>query len=186
MGDLGLQCLGYCLRKNRSLTTLRLEGQGSSVNGWAAFRGCLYGNKKLIDVSYPYSDVSLFFREAKQRISDAMSKIIPIQPNISRAYKQRNHHLMQQYINQKVALKIESKEWERAIGRFASLLQEIYNSVEQNKKEYLITKQQKTLLKLQSPKVIEAKQKIALKEAKLIFQLVKVFEKYRNSSSISF
>jgi len=92
--DLVLNCLGYCLRRNRTLSYLRFDGQGATAAGYFAFRGCLYGNKKLVDVSYPYGDVTRFFAEAKQKITELQREAASYQPQISAAYRSRNHAYM--------------------------------------------------------------------------------------------
>ena len=49
-GDRGATALGNALRTNRSVESLKLSGNGIGHAGLKALRGCLYGNKKLLDV----------------------------------------------------------------------------------------------------------------------------------------
>jgi hypothetical protein len=183
LGDLSLHCLGHCLRKNRTLTTLRFDCQGATVAGYVAFRGCLYGNKKLIDVPYPYIDATQFFTLAQKKIPELEREISSYKPKISSAYRSGRRDLMQQHINSKVAAIVQRKEWERAIGQCASVLREIFDSVEQNRTEAAKMKQDKLLLKRQSTKVVEAKRNIGVKESKLLYQLTRALEKHRSSIS---
>lgn len=182
MGDLVFHCLGHCLRKNRTLTTLKFDGQGASVVGWAAFRGCLYGNKKLIDIPYPYVDVARFFADADQKVADGYAQIPGFKAEIKAAYRAKASYRARPIIDAMVVVKVKYKEWERAIGRTACVLQEIFQSVEQNAKEAELAKQQKKMAKLQSPKAYDMKQKICVKEGKLLLQLVKAIEKHRSKA----
>ncbi|CAM9321387.1 unnamed protein product, partial [Choristocarpus tenellus] len=59
MGDMGGEAMGAALRKNRSLTTLCFDGNGLTLLGFKALRGCLYGNKKLVNVSAPEKDLAV-------------------------------------------------------------------------------------------------------------------------------
>ena len=56
MGDAGAAALGAALRKNRSITSLSYDRNSIELEGFKAVRGCLYGNKKLINVSAPVDD----------------------------------------------------------------------------------------------------------------------------------
>ncbi|CAM9937472.1 unnamed protein product, partial [Laminaria digitata] len=56
MGDKGAMYLGHALRKNRSITTLSYDRNSIELEGFKAVRGCLYGNKKLVNVSAPVDD----------------------------------------------------------------------------------------------------------------------------------
>jgi hypothetical protein len=182
LGDLVFHCLGHCLRKNRTLTTLKFDGQGASVMGWAAFRGCLYGNKKLVEVPYPYCDVARFYQEADQKIADGYAQIPAFKARIQGAYRSKNYSAARQHIDAMVVVKVGYKEWERAIGRTACVLYEIFSSVEQNAKEAIELKEQKKMAKLQTPKAYELKGKICVKEGKLLYQLVRVLEKLRQTT----
>lgn len=52
LADAGYTALGQALRQNRTLTSLKLDGNRVSLEGLKGFKGCLYGNKKII-VPYP-------------------------------------------------------------------------------------------------------------------------------------
>jgi hypothetical protein len=186
LGDLVFHCLGHCLRRNRTLTSLKFDGQRASMDGWAAFRGCLYGNKKLLEVSYPYADAARFFLTADQIIADGYGQIPAFKQKIKGAYRSKNMSAARRHIDDMVAVKIKYKEWERAIGRTACVLQEIYTSVEQNAKEAAEIKIQKKFAKLQTPKVFEMKQKICIKKGKLLTKLVEVLEKLRKTTGERF
>jgi hypothetical protein len=56
-GDDGAVALGIALRKNRTLTSLRFDQNNTGIAGFKAFRGALYGNKKLHDCSMPDDDI---------------------------------------------------------------------------------------------------------------------------------
>ena len=60
MRDPGGTTLGQALRKNRTLTALRWDGNGTGLAGFQEFRGCLYGNQKLVDVPPPQADLQAF------------------------------------------------------------------------------------------------------------------------------
>lgn len=71
MGDVGAVNLSNALRQNRSITTLSYDGNAVTLEGFKAIRGCLYGNKKLVNVSAPESDLAVrtvtFYIESKVR-----------------------------------------------------------------------------------------------------------------------
>ena len=56
MGNDGAAALGAALRKNRSIATLSYDRNQVTLEGFKAIRGCLYGNKKLVNVSAPVED----------------------------------------------------------------------------------------------------------------------------------
>lgn len=60
MGDIGVVALGTALRQNRSITTLSYDGNGTTLGGFKAIRGCLYGNTKLVNVSAPSVDLQVW------------------------------------------------------------------------------------------------------------------------------
>lgn len=62
MGNDGAAALGAALRKNRSVTTLSYDRNQITLEGFKAIRGCLYGNKKLINVSAPAVDYAVRIR----------------------------------------------------------------------------------------------------------------------------
>lgn len=59
MGDVGAVNLGNALRHNRSITTLCYDRNMVTLEGFKVIRGCLYGNKKLVNVSSPESDLAV-------------------------------------------------------------------------------------------------------------------------------
>lgn len=58
-GDVGCVALGAALRQNRSITTLSYDQNLVTLEGFKAIRGCLYGNKKLVNVSAPVADLAV-------------------------------------------------------------------------------------------------------------------------------
>ena len=46
-----------------------LDGNNVTPAGYQQFRGCFYGNQKLIDVPFPQKDVDNFFKNAEANIS---------------------------------------------------------------------------------------------------------------------
>ena len=52
LADAGFSALGQALRNNRTLTCLKLDANYVSLDGLKGFKGCLYGNKKVV-VPYP-------------------------------------------------------------------------------------------------------------------------------------
>lgn len=58
-GDVGCVPLGAALRQNRSITTLSYDMNLVTLEGFKAIRGCLYGNKKLVNVSAPVADLAV-------------------------------------------------------------------------------------------------------------------------------
>jgi hypothetical protein len=74
IGDQGITALGNALRKNRSLVGVHLGKPEISQKfhylddnlvtplGWQGFRGCLYGNTKLVDVPFPQNDFDRYWK----------------------------------------------------------------------------------------------------------------------------
>lgn len=58
-GDVGCVPLGAALRQNRSIATLSYDHNCVTLEGFKAIRGCLYGNKKLVNVSAPVGDLAV-------------------------------------------------------------------------------------------------------------------------------
>ena len=44
-------------RRNRTLQRLYIDDNGLGLEGYAAIRGALYGNTKIVDFPYPQTDV---------------------------------------------------------------------------------------------------------------------------------
>lgn len=47
LADAGYTALGHALRQNRTLISLKLDGNRVTLEGLKGFKGCLYGNKKV-------------------------------------------------------------------------------------------------------------------------------------------
>lgn len=58
-GDVGCVPLGAALRQNRSIARLSYDHNLVTLEGFKAIRGCLYGNKKLVNVSAPVGDLAV-------------------------------------------------------------------------------------------------------------------------------
>jgi hypothetical protein len=58
-GDAGAKALGQALRVNRKLQRIYYDGNGVGLEGWKAIRGAFYGNKKVIEMSYPTEDLGM-------------------------------------------------------------------------------------------------------------------------------
>ena len=81
LGDAGLTALGQALRVNRTLTALKIDGNHFSLDGLKVFKGCMYGNKKIV-VSYPViqehmltQHLSKTIKEKEQTVLDAKVQI---------------------------------------------------------------------------------------------------------------
>lgn len=68
MGDIGTVALGTALRQNRSITTLSYDQNNTTLEGFKAIRGSLYGNKKLVNVSAPDVDLQVWCRTLETRV----------------------------------------------------------------------------------------------------------------------
>lgn len=58
-GDVGCIALAKALRRNRTLTALKFDGNGIQIEGFKAIKGCLIGNQKLVDVPFPHRDIEV-------------------------------------------------------------------------------------------------------------------------------
>jgi hypothetical protein len=176
-----LQCLGYCLRKNRTLQSLRFDGQHATVIGYTAFRGCLYGNKKLVDVPYPYSDVSAYFLTQLVQQKDLSLKALSYKPKISAAYKRRDLVGMNRIIAEMVPYKVKAKETLRDIGKCAATLHDIFTSIEQNRVGGQALKSSKLAAKMSTTFVVGQKVKLVQREADLLDKFADDLITYYNS-----
>ncbi|KAK3258312.1 hypothetical protein CYMTET_32638, partial [Cymbomonas tetramitiformis] len=66
--------LGAALRRNRTLTALNWDRNGITMHDLKAFRGCLYGNKKLRDVPCLDSDLDNLLQEMGLEIGNGEDK----------------------------------------------------------------------------------------------------------------
>jgi hypothetical protein len=155
------QCLEYCLRKNRSLSSLRCDGMVYApapgahtelmLDGWKALRGCLYGNKKLLEIPVMWTDINKFFKDSNSNITANMARATAIKPAISQAHRARNHSLKAQKIDEMVAFKKTFKALDRDKAKAAAVLTAIYSSVEQNAASALAVAEHKLELNMQKP-----------------------------------
>ncbi|CAM9994866.1 unnamed protein product [Scytosiphon promiscuus] len=86
-GDEGCVALGAALRKNRSITTLSYDHNHVTLEGFQAIRGCLYGNKKLVNVSAPTSDLRTRTEYLTAEVVAGQERMWAIKRKISAAYK---------------------------------------------------------------------------------------------------
>lgn len=71
-GDVGCVPLGAALRQNRSITALSYDMNLVTLEGFKAIRGCLYGNKKLVNVSAPVADLAVSNPTTKLRYASIL------------------------------------------------------------------------------------------------------------------
>jgi hypothetical protein len=68
LGDAGLTSLGQALRANRTLTSLNFDCNRFSLDGLKGFKGCLYGNKKIV-VDPPTGEAAMLIGDLQKNIS---------------------------------------------------------------------------------------------------------------------
>eukprot|EP00903_Cladosiphon_okamuranus_P014200 g13193.t2 len=86
-GDVGCVPLGVALRQNRSITTLSYDMNLVALEGFKAIRGCLYGNKKLVNVSAPVADLAMRTNYLTAEIMEGHRRMREIKGRIKAAYK---------------------------------------------------------------------------------------------------
>lgn len=77
------------LRRNRTLTALRWDGNGIMLDGLRAFRGCLYGNKKLVEVPFANRDMAAILQKASQLFLDSLNQEYDARVLLKRSYAGR-------------------------------------------------------------------------------------------------
>ncbi|CAN0142041.1 unnamed protein product [Scytosiphon promiscuus] len=86
-GNEGCVALGAALRQNRSITTLSYDYNRVTLEGFKAIRGCLYGNKKLVNVSAPASDLAVRTAYLTAEVVEGQRRMWEIKAKIKAAYK---------------------------------------------------------------------------------------------------
>ncbi|CAM9211432.1 unnamed protein product, partial [Hapterophycus canaliculatus] len=86
-GDEGCVPLGVALRQNRSITTLSYDFNHVTLEGFKAIRGCLYGNKKLVNVSAPVGDLAMRTTYLTTEVLAGQRRMWEIKARIKAAYK---------------------------------------------------------------------------------------------------
>lgn len=161
-----MECLGYCLRKNRSLTSLNCEGQNCALSGWAAFRGCFYGNKKIVQLSVMWSDIYSYFGQQRKFVQENMAKAAQIKPTIGQAHRARQFAVKNSRIAEMVMYKKAFKAVEREMQKVSNLLTAIYGSVDNNAVSAQYNAEQKVASKLEKPNFTRDVESIRLKMVK--------------------
>jgi hypothetical protein len=142
-GAIGLSCLGTCLRRNRSLQILKCDGQANDhdpsgselfrlADGWMALRGCFYGNKKIIDLSYPWSDVTDYFNAVAGRVDVGWRQTASLKQQVGQAHRAFQMARKAQLIQQMVALKRGFLGLERTRCKVVQTLHDMYEAVQAN------------------------------------------------------
>jgi hypothetical protein len=142
-GAIGLSCLGTCLRRNRSLQVLKCDGQANEhdpsgaelfrlADGWVALRGCFYGNKKIIDLSYPWSDVTDYFNAVAGRVDVGWRQTASLKQQVGQAHRAFQMARKAQLIQQMVALKRGFLGFERTRCKVVQTLHDMYEAVQAN------------------------------------------------------
>lgn len=172
-----MERFGKNLRKNRTLRRLQLDGQNASYLGWKAFRGCLYGNKKLIDLSYPWMDMRNYFEFISTSVEQGMKRAAAVKLEIQMAHKQRNLALKRSKIEAIKQVKRGYKPLERQQLSVLVTLADVFGSVEENNTIYNDFIFQKNMLVKNSPQSIAFREKIVTKEISYISKLQKELSK---------
>ena len=186
-GNAVLQTLGQCLRINRTLAVLKMDGQRASLEGWEALRGCLYGNKKLVSISYPWIDCGAFFDYVAVQVDQGWSKARSIKSGIGRAHRAGQWGRKQQLIEDIKACKRHFMTLERNRVKSVRVLQAIFQGVEANAAAASATAAGKAQAQLSKPHIATGLDKTAAKQvaflAKLKTQLPKLRAKLAKQST---
>ena len=170
-GDRGLQCLGACLRTNRSLTTLKMDGQMATLVGWQALRGCLFGNKKLISVSYPFHDCSQYFSYVANQVAAGWREAAQIKAAIGAAHRSNRWRLKQEKIAEIKACKGKFRALERSRFKAVYTLQALFAAVEQNAATMVSAAAVKNQAQLAKPYLVQTQDRIVSKQGLLLSKL---------------
>lgn len=127
-----MRCLGQSLRRNRTLTELKCDGQRSELDSWAIFRGCFYGNRKITSLSVMWNDIKDYFASRRSQFQVHANEAARIKPMIGYAHRQGDLKLKRQRITEMVSHKKAFKSIERNIAKALRVLSEIYDAVALN------------------------------------------------------
>ena len=170
-GDQGLACLGSCLRTNRTLTTLKMDGQAAALIGWTALRGCLYGNQKLAQLSYPFYDCSAYFDFIAKQVSTGWTEALHIKAQIGAAHRSANWARKRQCIEAIKVCKRKFKALERDRFKSIAVLQAIFTAVEQNAALSSALSASKMQGQLGKPFMVQAQDRIVDKQGAFLSKL---------------
>jgi hypothetical protein len=109
MMDSGAIHLGSALRRNRSLTWLRWDDNYVGLQGLKAFRGCLYGNKKLTDAPFCDRDMSKLLESFASMYKASLVQERQARNGIAGAYAGRRGMPHQGHLAQAMATLKEAK-----------------------------------------------------------------------------
>jgi len=184
-GDQGLVCLGNCLRTNRTLTTLKMDGQGASLIGWTALRGCLYGNQKLTHLSYPFYDCIAFFDFVATRVASGWIEASQIKAQIGAAHRSYNWARKNQCIEAIKVCKRKFKVLERERFKSIAILQATFTAVEQNAALSSALSASKMQGQLEKPFMIQAQDRIVDKQGAFLSKLQDQLNELRFGDQVS-
>jgi hypothetical protein len=97
-----------------------------------ALRGCFYGNKKIIDLSYPWSDVTDYFNAVAGRVDVGWRQTASLKQQVGQAHRAFQMARKAQLIQQMVALKRGFLGLERTRCKVVQTLHDMYEAVQAN------------------------------------------------------
>jgi len=145
--------------------------------GLKALRGCLYGNKKITELSYPWGDEAMYFNAVATSVSAGFASAAAIKAKIKTAHKMNNQAAKTSHIQELVATKKLYQGLERTRISTVQLLHGIYASVQGNIALAEATLQNKVAAKRASPAEEARRRKFAAKQVVYLHKLATLLNK---------
>lgn len=130
---------------NRTLRSLEMDGNDIGLEGLQAFRGCLYGNNKLIHCPVPLRDLQAHIDQAQAVIRQAVHDEMHARAGVKVACRMRNYHMKAQELEKLRQAIRTRKRLDSRVQKCQSLMGVIQQSVGNNQKIYAKKEEEKRL-----------------------------------------
>ena len=142
LGDAGFTAMGQALRENRTLTSLKLDGNRVSLEGLKALKGCLYGNKKIV-APYPACEYEMLVSNLKNEIGRQEQAVMAAKSSIKIACRGgrvkpwlQNPTLKAQALARLKEAKRAQSQARRTVSRIEMEMKWIWGKMDDNAKRY--------------------------------------------------
>ncbi|CAM9786078.1 unnamed protein product, partial [Pylaiella littoralis] len=176
-GDEGCIAMGAALRQNRSIATLSYDHNSVTLEGFKAIRGCLYGNKKLVNVSAPVSDLATRIAYLGNEVMLGQNRMWEIKGRIKAAYKYNKPEFHRQI----AIISANNKAWkalDREKNRTIEVTSVIAACIESNRQLRDTKVADKSAAKMERQKEA-VEERYATKMSKILTKLSKETDKAR-------
>ena len=149
-----------------------------------ALRGCLYGNQKLVQLSYPFYDCSMFFEFVAKQVSSGWSEALRIKMQIGAAHRAGRWAQKNQHIEAIKVCKRRFKVLERERFKSIAILQAVFTAVQQNAAMATAIGASKMQGQMVKPFMVQAQDRIVDKQSLFLSKLQSQLNDLRYSGQV--